>query len=170
MNDAVRRFRSRLDGCDSSLVVVRADRPLRPKMLRRLLSLDMPTNKLASYKARTHRHRSTVNTLRVVPPAQACVIRQSNVPPLTRARVAIAADDAALDIDGSEPHFPGWRDWGESILCGSGAVQLGITANVPSLVCEEVEQQSCAVGNTCSSCRITNTRGRLAIKENAPVR
>jgi hypothetical protein len=44
MKEAVRRFRSRFDGCDSSLVVCRpvsAVRPLRPKMLRRL-SLDMP--------------------------------------------------------------------------------------------------------------------------------
>lgn len=46
MNDAVRRFRNRFEGCDSSLVFavcspLRADRPLRPKMLLRL-SLDIP--------------------------------------------------------------------------------------------------------------------------------
>jgi hypothetical protein len=46
MKEAARRFRSRFDGCDSSLVLVvfrpaRAVRPLLPKMLLRL-SLDMP--------------------------------------------------------------------------------------------------------------------------------
>jgi hypothetical protein len=43
MNEAVRRFRRRFDGCDSSLLpeVVRAFRELRPKMLLRL-SLDIP--------------------------------------------------------------------------------------------------------------------------------
>jgi hypothetical protein len=50
MKDAVRRFRSRLAGCDSSLVLgfcrpVSAVRPLRPKMLLRL-SLDMPRVKV----------------------------------------------------------------------------------------------------------------------------
>lgn len=44
MNEAARRFRSRFDGCESSLLVwmlVSAVRELRPKMLRRL-SRDMP--------------------------------------------------------------------------------------------------------------------------------
>jgi hypothetical protein len=121
MKDAVRRFRSRLDGCESSLVVVKADRPLRPKMLRRL-SLDIPTMQLASYKAsaRTHQRRFAVNTLRAVAHAQACVKRQFQLArragPLTEARIAVVSDGAALEIDGDKPHFPGWRDWGVGMV------------------------------------------------------